>query len=105
MFCSEEISVGDIGDDFQALWMEKLNERPQLLADRSPGAVRWHFQIPGDSVIVRVLCCYRNRELLGYAVIRNDQNPVNGLRRSFIADMLAKQDDPAILECPVGCGL
>ena len=96
-FVVSEISVNDIGDDFQALWMEKLNERPQLLADRSPAALRWHFEITANGGTTRVLCCYKNRELLGYAVVRSEQNQANGLRLSSIADMLAKRDDPAIL--------
>jgi len=90
----KEISVRDIGDDFQTLWLEKLNERPRLLADRSPAALRWHFEMPAN---VRVFCCYKNGELVGYAVTRNDQILANGMRRCIIADMLAKRDDPAIL--------
>jgi hypothetical protein len=95
-FAVSEIGVHEIGDEFQALWMEKLNETPRLLADRSPAALRWHFEIPGDRGNARVLCCRSNGELLGYAVIRNDPEP-NGLRKSSVADMLAKQDDPEVL--------
>ena len=95
-----EIGVNEIGDEFHALWMEKLNELPQrLMADRSPATLRWHFDMPGDQGSSRVLCCHKNGELAGYAVIRNEPpNQANGLRRSIIADMLAKHDDPAILE-------
>ena len=95
-FAVSEIGVHEIGDEFQFLWMEKLNEAPRLLADRSPAALRWHFEIPGDRGSARVLCCRRNGELLGYAVIRNDPQP-NGLQKSCVADMLAKQDDPEVL--------
>ncbi|MHB8540553.1 MAG: hypothetical protein ACYDCD_06385 [Candidatus Acidiferrales bacterium] len=97
-FAVTEIGVHEIGDDFQTLWIEKLRERPQLLAERSPATLRWHFDIPGDLGTTRVLCCYKNGELLGYAVIRSNQNQTNGLRQSSIADMLAKQDDPEILQ-------
>jgi hypothetical protein len=95
-----EISVNQIGEEFQALWMEKLTEMPlRLLADRSPATLRWHFDMPGDRGTVRVLCCHKNGKLAGYAVVRNEPpNQANGLRRSIIADMLAKQDDPAILK-------
>jgi hypothetical protein len=93
----KEISLRDIGDDFQTLWLEKLNERPRLLADRSPSALRWHFEMAADAANVRVFCCYKNGELLGYAVTRDDQVRTNGMRRRIIADMLAKRDDPAIL--------
>jgi hypothetical protein len=45
----------------------------------------------------RVLCCSKNSELRGYAVIRNDiPNETSGLRKSIIADMLVKKDDPAV---------
>jgi len=92
----DEIAISQIGDDFQALWIEKCDERPRMLADRSAAALRWHFDIPGDRGSVRVLCCRKNGELLGYAVIRNDTGP-NGLHRSVIADLVAKQDDPAVV--------
>ncbi len=92
-----EIRVSEIGDDFQALWIEKLRERPLLVfADRSPATLRWHFESP-DAAAVHVLCCYKHGELLGYAVTRNEQNRENGLRVSIIADMLVKQDDPVIV--------
>jgi len=94
-----EVGVGDIGEEFQLLWEQKLNEKPRLLADRSPAALRWHFQIPGDRGSAHVLCCRNNRELLGYAVVRNEPpNEATGLRRSIVADMLAKQDDPEVLK-------
>lgn len=93
-----EIGVDDIGEEFQQFWERKLNETPRLLADRSPAALRWHFQIPGDRGSARVLCCRENGELLGYAVVRNEPpNEATGLRRSIVADMLAKQDDPEVL--------
>jgi hypothetical protein len=92
-----EVGVGDIGDEFQLLWEQKLSEKPRLLADRSPAALRWHFRIPGDPGSAHVLCCHNNKELLGYAVIRNEPgNQATGLRRSIVADMLAKEDDPEV---------
>jgi hypothetical protein len=92
----KEIGVHEIGDGFEALWAEKLNESPRLIADRSPSALRWHFEVPGDQGNARVFCCYERGELLGYAVVRSDLTP-DGLRTSIIADMLARQDSPAIL--------
>jgi hypothetical protein len=91
-----EISVKEIGDDFQALWIETLSEGHRLHADRSPAVLRWHFEIPGDRGTTRVLCCYEKGELSGYAVVR-DSNQSNALRRSIIADMLVRQDDPQIV--------
>jgi hypothetical protein len=91
-----EISVKEIGDDFQALWIEKLSEGPRLLADRSPAVLRWHFGIPGDQGTTCVLCAHKNGELSGYAVIRNDSSQSDGLRRSLVADMLVRQDDQQV---------
>jgi hypothetical protein len=91
-----EISVSEIGDDFQSLWSEKLTERPRLIADRSPASLRWHFEISGDRGSARVFCCRKDGELLGYTVIRDDPQP-GSLRKSIVADMLAKQDDPEVL--------
>jgi len=91
-----EISVSEIGDDFQSLWSEKLTERPRLIADRSPASLRWHFEISGDRGSAHVFCCRKDGELLGYTVIRDDPQP-GSLRKSIVADMLAKQDDPEVL--------
>ncbi len=93
-----EISIDEIGDDFQALWLQKLNEKPRLLAERSAVALRWHFGIPGDRGLARVLCCYKNRDLVGYAVIRTDTDQETGLRTSIVADLLARNDDPEIVK-------
>jgi hypothetical protein len=93
----KEILVAEIGEDFQSLWAKKLMEGPRLLADRSPATLRWHFQTPGDCGTTSVLSCYRGRELVGYAVIRDDPSDTAGLRRSIIADMLVERDAPEIL--------
>jgi hypothetical protein len=94
-----EISVNEIGAEFQVFWAKKLNDGTRLLADRSPAALQWHFQIPGDKGIARVVCCHEKAELVGYAVIRHEPpNQTSGLRRSIIADMLVAEDKPAIVK-------
>jgi len=93
-----EIAVSEIGDDFQGLWIEILNERPRLLADRSPAVLRWHFQTPHERGTTRVLCCYASGKLLGYLVIRSESAQTAGIQRSLIADALVKHDDPEILQ-------
>lgn len=92
-----EIDLDRLGDDFQTLWLQKLNEEPRLLADRSPDALRWHFQIPGDVGSAHVLGCYNNGELLGYTVLRSDSNQ-HGLRTSTVADLIAREDQPEVFE-------
>ena len=93
-----EISVREIGDEFQALWIDKVSEKTRFLTDRSPAALRWHYEIPGDRGIARVLCCSKNGRLLGYAVVRNEPPDENGLRKSIVADMLAREDEPSVIE-------
>lgn len=93
-----DINVADIGEDFGSLWMEKLTEGTRLFADRSPATLRWHFGIPGDRGHARVLCCRENGRLVGYAVIRNNFNQRNGPQRSIVADMLVRNDDPAVIK-------
>jgi hypothetical protein len=92
-FSTSEISVSEIGDEFQTLWMQKLNENPRLLTDRSPAALRWHYEIPGDRGSVCVLCCHQHGELAGYAVVRSDTDEQSGLNKSLIADIIARHDD------------
>ncbi len=93
-----EIGIHEIGDEFQALWAAKQKESLRLLADRSPAALRWHFEIPGDRGSANVLCCYQDSELVGYTVLRNDANSENGLRTSIVADLVAKDDDDDVVQ-------
>jgi len=92
------INFDQIDEAFETLWIEKQLEGNRLLADRTPVALRWHFEIPGDRGSARVLCCRRNQELVGYTIVRNDTKPENGLRSSIVADMIAKNDDPEIVK-------
>ncbi len=96
-----EAGLDVISNDFQELWTEKLEEKsetPRLFADRTPAALRWHFEIPGDRGSVRVLCCHKDGKLGGYAVVRNDVDPESGLRKSMIADMIAREDDEGVIQ-------
>jgi hypothetical protein len=92
-----EITIGEIGNEFESLWVEKLREDSRVLADRSPAVLRWHFEIPGDKGSARVLCCRRNGKLLGYAVVRNDPQP-SGRQKSVIADILVLKDDAEVVK-------
>jgi hypothetical protein len=93
-----EISVAEIGDEFQELWLDKVSEQPRLLTDRSAAALQWHCEIPGDRGITRVLRCSKNGRLLGYAIVRNEPPDENGLRKSIIVDMLVREDESTVVE-------
>ncbi|MFZ0320711.1 MAG: hypothetical protein WAL56_16420 [Candidatus Sulfotelmatobacter sp.] len=97
-----EIGLHEIGGEFQTFWTEKQKESCRLLADRSPAALRWHFEIPGDRGSANVLCCYKGSDLVGYTVVRNDTNTENGLRTSIIADLVAKDDDSDVVQTLLG---
>jgi len=92
-----EIKPSEIGEDFEILWNEKLGEGTRMLADRSPETMRWHYDVPGDLAKTNVLCCRKQGRLIGYLVIRDEAGLASGLRRSLIADMIVKQDDPQIV--------
>jgi len=96
--CSADLEVSEldacqIGDEFDEFWNEKCGEASRLYADRSAATLRWHFAVPGFQGTTRVLSCRRKREFLGYAVVRNDVEQPDGLRRSLVADLIAKRDD------------
>ena len=92
-----DISVQEIGEQFEALWNAKRREGSRLLADRSAAVLQWHFTIPGDRGRARVLCCHQDRDLVGYAIVRHDPSPDDG-QKSMVADLLVKQDQPEVIE-------
>jgi hypothetical protein len=92
-----EGGLEDIGSDIEALWTDKLKEATRLYADRAPQVLRWHFEIPGDRGSVRIFRCHEAGTLKGYAILRSDVDPQYGIRESIIADLIAKQDDPAVV--------
>jgi len=92
-----EIKTNEIGNEFEILWNEKLGEGTRLLADRSLEFLQWHYNVPGDSAKTSVLCCRKEGKLVGYLVIRDEAGNPYGLRRSWVVDMIVKQDDPDIL--------
>ena len=93
-----DIRIDEIGDEFDEIWRDKVKEKAQLLTDRSVAALRWHYEIPGDRGTTRVLRCSKNGRLLGYAIVRNEQPDENGLRKSILADVLAREDDPRVVD-------
>ncbi len=92
-----EIRLHEIGNDFQELWLERVGQGLQLLADRDLSTLRWHFETPGDKGDTRVLRCTRNAQLLGYAIVRDEPADETGMRKSTIADLLVRQDDTAVM--------
>jgi hypothetical protein len=92
-----EIQVKDIGDEFHALWLRKIAEKPRLMADRSPHCLRWHFTIPGSPSTATVLCAHHFGRLVGYAIVQHMLAPRTGRRRCLLADILVEKDDSTVI--------
>ena len=92
-----EVSLSEIGNDFEALWLRRLAEKPRLLADRSPEQLRWHFTIPGGGQETKVFRSDLHGRLMGYAVVRSETENETGLRRSRLSDMLVEADEPEVV--------
>jgi hypothetical protein len=92
-----EIKTTELGNEFEILWNEKLAESKGLLADRSLEFLRWHYNLPNDKAKTSVLCCRKDGKLTGYLTIRDEAGNSSGLRRSWVVDMIVKDDDPEMI--------
>jgi len=93
----KEGGLHNIDGDLEALWKDKEKEDKRLYADRTADVLRWHFEIPGDRGSVRVLRCEQDGKLSGYAIVRSDTDAESGNKRSIIADLIARDDDPEVV--------
>ncbi len=93
-----ETSVNDLGQEYRRFWEESSKDSSRMRARRTPEIVRWHFDPPGNRRSIRVLGCYLQNRLVGYGIVRHDQESGDGLRRSTIADFMAENDDPQIID-------
>jgi hypothetical protein len=91
------LPIQAIDQAFLSLWHQKIREHCCLLTDRSPETLKWHFQIPGDQGTAVVLGCFQGGKLEGYAVVRSDTDHEIGLRKSAIADMIVRDDNPDVI--------
>lgn len=89
-----------IGDEFDEFWQRTLTQRQQcLLADRSLRALRWHFgNLGAGARHAKFVCARRSGRLVGYAVLIREDSRGSGLRRSHIADLIAENDDPRVID-------
>lgn len=96
-FSCRILRVEEIGDEFESLWLQKVQERPQLLACRTPDILRWHFQVPYSRRRVHVIACYKERRLVGYLILQIVFVGALGLWKGFVADLIALVDRPEII--------
>jgi hypothetical protein len=93
-----ETTVNDLGDEFQQFWSDKSHEVSRLRAKRTSSIMRWHFDPPGSRRVTRMLGCYAGSRLVGYGVVRHDEQAGDGLRRSIIADLMIDDNVPEVMD-------
>jgi hypothetical protein len=93
-----ETSVNHLGDEFQQFWSGKSHDVSRLRAKRTTSIMRWHFDPPGSRRVTRVLGCYEGSRLVGYGVVRHDQQVSDGLRHSIIADLMIDDSAPQVMD-------
>src|ERR1700731_4400658 len=93
-----ETGVNHLGDEFQQFWSEKSHDALRLRAKRTSSIVRWHFDPPGSRRVARVLGCYVGSRLVGYGVVRHDEQAGDGLRRSIVADLMIDDSAPEVMD-------
>jgi hypothetical protein len=96
-FSCRILRVEEIGDEFESLWLQKVKERPRLLACRTPEILRWHFQVPYSRRRVHVIACHKERRLVGYLILQIVFVGSLGLWKGFVADLIALVDRPEII--------
>ena len=92
-----ESTVDELGEEYRRFWEESYQGTSRMRSIRNPEIVRWHFSPPGNRREIKVLGCYLDNCLVGYGIVRHDKESGDGLRRSTIADFMAKNDDPQII--------
>ena len=70
----------------------------RLLGQRNSAILRWHFAPPGSNKNCRVLICWDEKRIVGYAVMRRELDPKSGLKRAMVADLLAAEDNPGTVQ-------
>jgi hypothetical protein len=96
-FSCRDLRVEEIADDFQTLWLRKLQEKPRVLAWRTPEVLRWHFLIPHGKRTPHVLACYSGGRMEGYVIVVIGGDKNLGLRKAGVADLMAAGDNPEVI--------
>lgn len=91
------LRVEEIGDDFQDLWIRKLQEKARLFAWRTPEVLQWHFQIPHSKRTPHVLACFSNGRMEGYMILVIGRDRSLGLQKAVVADLMAAGDSAPVI--------
>ncbi|MGA7784743.1 MAG: hypothetical protein WB997_08890 [Candidatus Acidiferrales bacterium] len=96
-FSCRVLRIEEIDGDFQDLWMRKVQERPRLMACRTPEILRWHFLTPNSRRRNHVLACFHERRLAGYLILQTGLAGPHGLRKAIVADLIAIGGHPGVI--------
>ncbi|MBF0268183.1 MAG: hypothetical protein HQL44_06295 [Alphaproteobacteria bacterium] len=91
---SDDFEPEGAAPEIDALWREKLQEAPRLLALRTATALRWHYPKERGAQFFGL---WRKGLLRGYGVLLADHAPAIGLKRWRLADLLVLEDDPLVI--------
>jgi len=93
------VSLDGVDAAFDDLWMRKRRQMPDtLLASRDAATLRWYFGLGAGRDKVRFLRYDEGDVLKGYAVLVREDAPAIGLKRMKIADIVADEDDPKVMQ-------
>jgi hypothetical protein len=95
---SSEHGLDELPVEFDNFCDEQIQKSKRLLGKRNSAILRWHFAPPESKKVCRVLICWDEKRIKGYAVIRQQLDSEFGLRRSIVADLLVAEDDPRIVQ-------
>ena len=96
-----ECTLDTLPSDFDAFCTEQAMASKKLIGKRSSEVLRWHFTPPGSQKICRVFTYRSGGRITGYAVSRQERDPQFGLVRCVVADLIAAEDDPKVVQALV----
>jgi hypothetical protein len=94
----EAIGLDRVGEEFDELWQRKASEEDRLWAYRKAEDIRWHFKFSAGSNSVTIIGCRRGGRLEGYLVLKREDAPEIGLKRSKIVDLFVAGNDPEVID-------
>jgi hypothetical protein len=96
-FTYEIRKLNDVDDEIADLWKTLCERGGQLTIARSPETLRWQLSIRDDSDAA-LICARKDKHLVGYAAIVRAIKPRMGLVRYRLVDLLAQNNESAILD-------
>ena len=94
-----EIPATEIGPAFDDLWARwSADAGDACTAERSAIQLRWQFGHPAIARAARLVGVWQADQLMGYVILTRWDAPAVGLRRLMIADLIAIEHRPALVQ-------